>query len=177
MQSNSPLGLELAEYVNKGEIAPGELASRVLRERLSRPDAKNGVIVDGFPRISDQADMFDVILADLGTTLSHVILLDMSDEVSISRLEGRRVCTNAKCGTNYHLIAIPPKVDGICDLCGSSLHARPDDVPAIVARRLAIYHTETEPLIERYQTRGILHRIDAARNIGIVFADVLKDIA
>jgi len=177
IRANTPLGQEAASYVKQGTLAPGDLAVRVMGERLSKPDAARGVIIDGYPRTVEQAGLFENMLASQHRTLAHVVFLDVSDEVVMQRLAGRLVCVNSECGENFHDTAKPPKVAGVCDDCGSKVDRRADDVPDVIARRLGIYHDETEPMIARYREMGLLRHIDGARTIEEVFADVLKAVA
>jgi adenylate kinase len=174
VKAGTDIGKAIEAVMTRGDIVPSDVASEVITRRLSAPDAANGVILDGFPRTLEQADMLDNILATLGRRLAHVIYLNISDDEAVERIEGRRVCTNTACERNYHIKDQRPKVDGICDKCGSPIAQRKDDTPVAVQHRLAIYHEETMPLIALYQGLGLLREIDGHRTIDAVHADILR---
>lgn len=129
-----------------------------MEQRLDQEDCLGGFILDGYPRNINQAEALDS-----KTSLTHVIVLDISDEVAIERISKRRICTD--CGITYHLESKPSKQEGVCDSCGQPLLHRDDDQPEAIKERLAIYHTETEPLIQRYEERGVVCRIDGTGSI------------
>lgn len=174
VQAGTDVGQEISAYITRGDIVPSAIANRVITERLSKGDASEGVILDGFPRTLEQADSLDNILSHLGRKLAHVIYLNVSDEEAMRRLSGRRVCQNTSCERNYHLEYHQPKVPDVCDNCGGPLMQRKDDNPEAIQRRLSIYHTETMPLISLYTGLGVLREIDGQRTIDEVHADILK---
>ncbi len=172
VKEGTAVGKAIEGYISRGDIVPSDVAAEVITRRLSQPDAANGVILDGFPRTLEQADMLDNIFTKLGRKLNYALYLNVSDEEALVRLEGRRVCTSSTCERNYHIKYHPPAKPDICDRCGSALAQRKDDTPEAIKRRLAIYHTETMPLIALYQGLGVLSEIDGERTIDEVQADI-----
>ena len=143
------LGLQAKEYMTSGRLVPDELIIALVREKLASHDCEHGVILDGFPRTVAQAEALDTFAAP-----DAVVSLEVPDEVIVKRMTGRRTCI--KCGATYHVVAAPPKQEGICDKCGSVLEQRKDDKPETVKARLVTYHQETEPLKDFYAKRGVL---------------------
>jgi adenylate kinase len=143
--------------MEKGELVPDSLTVELVKERLSKPDAKGGYILDGFPRTVAQADA----LAEF-QTIDAVINFSISDELVIRRLSGRRVCRS--CGAIYHIENMPPKVEGTCDRCGGELYIRDDDKIDSIKNRLRVYKEQTEPLIAYYRDRGVLRAIDSSKS-------------
>ena len=149
----TPIGLKAKEYMDHGHLVPDEVIIGIINERLQAEDCKKGYILDGVPRTIAQAEALD----KAGIVGDAVINLEISDEEILQRMSGRRVCE--KCGASYHVVAIPPKVEGVCDACGGTLVQRADDAPKTVASRLEVYHRETEPLKEYYAKKGNLKEI------------------
>ena len=147
------LGKKAKEYMDHGHLVPDEVIIGIINERLQAEDCKKGYILDGVPRTIAQAEALD----KAGIVFDAVINLEISDEEILQRMSGRRVCE--KCGASYHVVAIPPKVEGVCDVCGGALVQRADDAPKTVASRLEVYHRETEPLKEYYAQKGNLKEI------------------
>lgn len=170
MRAGSELGRTVQEYVTRGDLVPDDLVAAVLRERLAQGNTGNGVILDGFPRTVRQAEILEEMLAKHCWQLCGVLYLEASEEVVLQRLGGRRNCP--QCGANYHVVTMPPKVEGVCDRCGAGLVTRPDDAPEAIRKRLEVYHQQTEPLIAFYSQRGILERIDASGEVGKVYQAV-----
>jgi adenylate kinase len=162
VEEESELGREAKEYMERGELVPDELICGVIVERLDSGEADDGFLLDGFPRTIRQAEMLAEALEARGRSLTAAILIEAPDEEVIRRLSGRRTC--AKGGHVYHLEFDPPKNEGVCDQDGSRLVQRDDDKPETVRKRLAVYHEQTEPLIEWYDERGLLRRFDGARS-------------
>jgi adenylate kinase len=158
----SELGKEAKGYMDKGELVPDELISRAVEERFDSGEADNGFLLDGFPRTITQAEVLDEILESRGRKLTSVLLIEAPDEEVVRRLSGRRTC--AKGAHVYHLEFDPPKHDGVCDQDGSRLIQRDDDKPETVRNRLAVYHEQTVPLIEWYEDKDLLVRIDGTRS-------------
>jgi adenylate kinase len=158
IRDGSPLGRRVAATVERGELVPDGLVAEVMEERLARPDAAGGFILDGFPRTVAQADLLDRILAKRGQALDRVISIEVPEAEIIDRLAGRRAC--GQCGATYHVRYSRPKVEGVCDRCGSQLIQRPDDAEAVIAQRLRAYREQTAPLVARYRTAGSLVEID-----------------
>lgn len=178
MASDSPLGAEVRSYYDAGSLVPDELTIRVLMQRLNElrdefPDQR-GALFDGFPRNLAQAEALDQALEDRGDRLAAVILVSAPREVLLDRLTGRLVCRN--CGATYHLLFNPPKVAGVCDICGGELYQRTDDTPEAVERRLAIYFEQTEPILEHYRQAGLLIDVDGARPIAEVTKTILDQL-
>lgn len=146
----SPLGQEIDRLISKGNFVSDEMVSKLLINRLSEPDCRNGYILDGFPRNTAQVEN----LAELGIKLDKALLLDVSDETIINRLAGRRECPN--CRATFHIQYNPPKQDNICDECGTTLKIREDDRPEVISKRLDIYRKETQPLIQLFSEKGLL---------------------
>jgi adenylate kinase len=155
----TPLGLRAKEYYDRGDYVPDELTTRMVFERLDRPDAREGFILDGYPRTVPQAQSLERHLAQKGTPLSAVLNFKISDAVAVKRLMARLVCPN--CKRTYNTEFKPPRVEGICDVCGHELTNRADDDEATVMRRLEVYHRETKPLVLYFWERGLLRDIDA----------------
>jgi adenylate kinase len=172
--TGSELGQQLALVLEKGDLVPSDIVDKILEKRLSDPDAKNGVIFDGFPRNMAQVTALDAILATLNISLGRVIYLNITDAEAMKRLTGRRVCSNAACERNYHLEHCPPKEAGKCDACGSPLMQRQDDTPEIIAHRLAVYHSETARLTDFYKQFDLLSEIAAERSIAEVAEEVYR---
>ena len=153
VKDGTPIGLKAKEYMDHGHLVPDEVIIGIIYERLQAEDCKKGYILVGVPRTIAQAEALD----KAGIVFDAVINLEISDEEILQRMSGRRVCE--KCGASYHVVAIPPKVEGVCDACGGALVQRADDAPKTVASRLEVYHRETEPLKEYYAKKGNLKEI------------------
>lgn len=153
VKDGTPIGLKAKDYMDHGHLVPDEVIIGIINERLQAEDCKKGYILDGVPRTIAQAEALD----KAGIVFDAVINLEISDEEILQRMSGRRVCE--KCGASYHVVAIPPKVEGVCDACGGALVQRADDAPKTVASRLEVYHRETEPLKEYYAKKGNLKEI------------------
>ena len=146
---------EADRLMRKGQLLPDDLILRIVKDRLSQPDCDAGFILDGVPRTVTQAEGLEAI----GVTIDKAVLLMVADAIVIQRMAARRVC--ARCGAGYNLESMPPKKDGVCDVCGGPIIARADDSPETIADRLKIYHHETEPLADFYRCRGTLLPIEA----------------
>jgi len=158
VREGTPLGKEAQGDMNRGELVPDELILRMMEERLRRPDADQGYILDGFPRTVAQAEALDTLLTRLGKKLDAVIDLQVPEEELVRRLSGRLVC--GQCQAIYQAQTRPPRAAGRCDACEGELITRPDDRPEAVRNRLAVYQRQTEPLIAYYRQRGLLHAVD-----------------
>lgn len=155
----TPLGLEAKGYMDHGEYVPDEVAVKMVLERLEEPDAREGFILDGFPRTVPQARALEEALAASGRPLQRVLNFRIGDEVAVKRLTSRLTCP--KCKRAYNLSSKPPRVEGVCDVCGAELTLRSDDEEATIRRRLEVYRNETAPLEEYFRERGLLLDIDA----------------
>lgn len=163
---NTGLGRTIVSYMERGDRVPSDIVNQLMLGRLDEEDTVNGVILDGYPRTFEQKDELDRIFGEHGRQLTHVIYLNVPDEVSLQRLSGRWVCSNTKCEENYNVQFNPPKKDpNHCDKCGSPLIQRDDDKPDAIRHRLELYHKDTQPLIDHYRTRGILYEIDGTQPI------------
>jgi len=167
VKNQTPLGKKAKEYMDRGELVPDELIVQLIEETMPKD---GNVILDGFPRTVNQALALEEMLKGKGEKISKVLFFDVPDEVIIDRLSGRRVCS--KCGAVYHVKYNPPKVEGVCDLCGGSLVQRDDDKEEVVRKRLEVYRKQTQPLIEFYQDRGIIYRLDAEKGVEELFEEV-----
>ena len=154
VKNGTPTGLKAKEYMDAGKLVPDEVIIGIITERLAEDDCKNGYILDGVPRTIAQAEA----LEQAGIRFDAVVAIEIPDEKIIARMGGRRVCES--CGASYHIVNIPPKKEGICDVCGGALKQRKDDDPETVKDRLAVYHKETEPLKDFYAVRGVLKTVD-----------------
>jgi len=154
----TPLGREAKRFMDSGALVPDEVVIGLVDERLARPDAASGYVLDGFPRTVAQAEALDALLRRRGQDLDRVIFFDVSRDELLRRLTGRRICR--QCGTAFHLVSAPPRVAGRCDQCGGELYQRPDDAEATVAHRLDVYQKQTAPLLDYYRDRGLLVRVE-----------------
>lgn len=162
VKEGSELGKQAKSYMDAGELVPDELILAMAGERIEQEDARDGFILDGFPRTLEQARALDEQLAQLSRRITAALLVEVPDEEVVRRISGRRVCVKA--GHNYHVENDPPKREGVCDQDGSRLIQRDDDRPEVVRNRLRVYHEQTEPLIGYYDERGLLRRIDGTRS-------------
>ena len=181
ISEKTPLGVEADKYISKGDLVPDEITVPMVEDRLTWEDAKNGAILDGFPRTIEQAEKLDKILEAKGGKIDLVVNLVTPKEELIDRMLTRRVCTNQDCKATYNTKLHPPKVEGICDKCGSPLKQRADDSdPEAIKRRLEIYEEKTSPLVEYYKAKGVLRTETvsiAANHMGKDAAeDIIKEI-
>jgi len=171
--ARTALGLKVLEYVDTGKLVPDELTNEVIRERLSADDARDGFLLDGFPRSLNQAEALDQMLAAQGAALDAALVIEVPEEVSLRRLLGRRACR--ECGRNYSLDA-PPMVDWTCDRCGGEVVERADDHEDTIRKRLSLYHSQTEPLKSYYEAKGILRIVDGLGTPDDVFERIASAI-
>ncbi len=164
---DSPLGKQIREIMAAGKLVPDEIVIEIVKERLAKPDCEKGFILDGFPRTVPQADALEKMLAEMGKKLDAVVYIYVPDEELIKRISGRRVCE--KCGEEYHIVYKPPKVDGICDKCGGKLIQREDDKEEVVRKRIEVYNESTAPLIDYYEKKGLLRKVDGTATMDEVF--------
>ncbi len=153
IENRTPVGCIAQEYMSSGELVPDEVVIDIVKERLNEPDCRNGCILDGMPRTIAQAEALEHVGVDIDTAL----LIEISDEEIKTRMTGRRVCS--ECGTTFHILTNPPANENVCDVCGGKLIIREDDEPETVAKRLKVYHEETEPLIDFFKSRGKLKSV------------------
>ena len=177
ISEKTPLGVEADKYISKGNLVPDDITVPMVEDRLTWDDAKNGVILDGFPRTIEQAEKLDKILAKKGEKIDLVINLVTPKEEIIDRMLTRRVCTNQDCKATYNIKLNPPKQEGVCDKCGSPLKQRDDDSnPEAIKRRLEIYEEKTAPLVEYYQEKGVLKTETVSISINRMGKDVAEEV-
>ena len=167
MANGTDLGKQVKTYMDGGLLVPDELILGIVAERVSRPDCKNGFILDGVPRTLAQAEALDA----KGVHIDHVVSIEIDDAVIENRMTGRRVC--GKCGASYHIVANPPKAEGICDQCDGELIIRKDDAPETVRKRLEVYHELTEVLKDYYAKSGKLRIVEGNQPIEDANRDIL----
>ena len=170
MRNGTPVGEKAKYYMDNGLLVPDEVIMDIVAERVAQPDCENGFILDGVPRTLAQAEA----LLQRGVRIDHVVSIEIDDAVIEGRMTGRRVC--AQCGASYHIVANAPKVEGICDHCGSELMIRKDDAPETVRRRLEVYHEQTEVLKDFYGKLGLLRLVEGNQTIEGASKDILAAI-
>ncbi|MBO5953875.1 MAG: adenylate kinase [Oscillospiraceae bacterium] len=170
MRNGTALGKQVKQYMDEGLLVPDELILGIVVERVAAPDCKNGFILDGVPRTLNQAEALEA----KGVKIDHVVSIEIDDAVIEGRMTGRRACT--ACGATYHIVANPPKAEGVCDLCGGELTIRKDDAPETVRKRLEVYHASTEILKDFYAKMGKLRLIEGNQSIESANEDILAAI-
>ena len=170
IKNGTPLGNEAKQYMDKGQLVPDELTVKLLLDRVANEDCKNGYVLDGFPRTIPQADVLDAALKENNASIDFAINVEVPDENIVRRMGGRRACLG--CGMTYHVDYAPPKQEGICDGCGQPLVQRDDDKPETVLKRLSVYHEQTQPLIEYYEKKNVLHEVDGTKDMDVVFSAI-----
>ena len=168
VKNGTPTGLKAKAFMDAGKLVPDEVIIGIITERLAEDDCKNGYILDGVPRTIAQAEAME----KAGINFDAVVSIEVADQVIMERMSGRRVCES--CGASYHLVAVPPKVAGVCDSCGGKLVQRKDDAPETVKDRLEVYHKETEPLKDFYAQRGLLKSVENQPSVAATTAAILK---
>ena len=167
------LGLEAKSYMDKGLLVPDEVVNNMVKSYLEKlEDKKNGFLLDGYPRTLDQAKAFDALAEGSDLAIDKVIALEIDFEKLADRVTGRRICKN--CGEIYHIKSKPSKVEGVCDVCGGELFQRKDDTVESLTVRLEEYSTQTAPVLEYYESKGIVTKIDASQPIDAVWNDTLS---
>jgi adenylate kinase len=162
----TPLGLEAKAYMDRGEYVPDEVAVRMVFQRLEEPDAREGFILDGFPRTVPQAEALERALSEAGRPLDAALNFTIADDVAVRRLTERLVCPS--CKSLYNLSFKPPRVEGVCDVCGHELQLRSDDDETTIRHRLEVYREQTQPLVQYFRERGLLRDIDAEASEEVV---------
>ena len=170
IKNGTELGRKAKEYMDKGLLVPDELTCDLVVDRISQPDAEKGYVLDGFPRTIPQAEALTNALEARNEKIDYAIDIEVPDENIIRRMSGRRACLT--CGATFHTEFAPPKVEGICDVCGDKLVLREDDKPETVANRLSVYHEQTQPLIDYYTGKGVLVEVDGTLDIDVVFEKI-----
>ena len=172
IKEGSELGKLAQSLIDKGNFVPDDITNKLVKQRLTEEDCKNGFLLDGYPRNLEQAKAFTEILKELNINLDAVINLNVEDDEIVKRIVNRRLCTN--CGQGYNVITIPPKKEGICDLCNSPLYTRADDNEETVKTRLTVYNSQTKPLVEYYEALNKLVNIDSNQPIDEAIKDIVK---
>lgn len=170
IKNGTQLGMEAKTYMDQGLLVPDELTVRILLDRVGQGDCKNGYVLDGFPRTIPQAEVLEDALTKLGDQIDFAINVEVPDENIIRRMGGRRACLS--CGATYHIEHVPPKKEGICDVCGQELVLRDDDKPETVKNRLRVYQEQTQPLIDFYTKKGVLRTVDGTQDMQDVFSAI-----
>ena len=172
IKHETELGMKAKTYMDQGLLVPDELVVDLVADRLNEKDCQAGCVLDGFPRTIPQAEALDRALETMGQKVDFAIDVDVPDENIVQRMGGRRACVG--CGATYHLVYAPTKVEGVCDTCGKDLILRDDDKPETVLKRLNVYHTQTQPLIDYYTNAGILKSVDGTVDMNEVFAAIVE---
>ncbi len=172
IKNGTELGNRAKAYMDRGELVPDELVVEIATDRLTKDDCKDGFLLDGFPRTIFQAEKLDEFLEGRGEKLDKVINIDVEKSALVKRITGRRVCK--QCGASYHIENIPPKKEGVCDICGGELIQRADDTEETVLNRIDVYNKQTRPLVEYYEKAGIIANINGNKDLDDVLADIVK---
>lgn len=172
IKAGTPIGLKAKVYIDQGQLVPDDLVVELVIDRLKQPDCERGYLLDGFPRTIPQAQALDAALDQKNDSIDCAIDVNVPDENIIKRMSGRRACLN--CGATYHTEHIPPKKEGICDVCGNDLILREDDKPETVKKRLEVYHKQTQPLIDYYRKKKKLLSVDGTKDMDAVFNNIMK---
>ncbi len=175
VRDETELGRTAKEYMDRGDLVPDDVIVGVIAERIDSAEARDGFILDGFPRTMPQAEALDAKLDEMGRRVTAVLLIDVADEEVVRRLGGRRTCVEN--GHVFHGEFNPPKQEGVCDLDGSALVVRDDDEPEVIRNRLDQYHAKTEPLVDYYDQRSVLRRIDGVASPDDVADEVRRTLA
>ena len=171
LRNETELGLKAKSYMNEGKLVPDDLTIELVKDRLSWEDAKNGYLLDGFPRNLNQAESLTKFLDEAGVRLDAVVDIETDKDALVKRICGRRMCKD--CGASFHVEFNPPKQEGVCDHCGGELYTRDDDNEETVLKRIGVYEKETSPLIEYYDRFGIVLKIDGNRSVDEVKASII----
>lgn len=172
IKNDTPLGKKAKEYMNKGELVPDELTCDLVFDRIKQDDAKDGFLLDGFPRNIFQAEKLDEVLSKENLKINCVINIEVDDNILVERAVGRRVCKD--CGSTYHIKFNKTKQEDICDNCSGALYQRDDDKEETIKNRIDVYNKNTKPLIDYYSKKGNLANIQGEKDINIVFEDIVK---
>lgn len=172
IKEGTDLGKKAKGFIDQGLLVPDELTVGLVTDRISQADCANGFMLDGFPRNVAQAQHLDEYLKEVGISLSTVVNIEVDKDILVGRAVGRRICK--ACGATYHVEFNPPKVDGVCDVCGGELYQRADDNEETVSKRIQVYLDETKPLVDYYSKEGIIANINGEQSIDKVFEDIVE---
>lgn len=172
VKEQTELGKQAKAYMDAGQLVPDSVTIGIVKDRLSKPDARKGFILDGFPRTLEQARSLDATLQELGISLDGVLNVNVHAGELINRVTGRRMCR--KCGATYHVVNFPASDPTRCDKCAGELYQRDDDREETVAKRLAVHQAQTKPLIEYYSQHGIYTEINGLQPVDAVFSDIMS---
>ncbi len=170
IKEGTELGQKAKSYMDEGALVPDEVTIGIVKERLSKDDCQKGFLLDGFPRTLAQAEALDELLSSMNRSIDYVLHVDVDKDELIERLTGRRICP--ECGTAYHVVFNPPKVEGVCDKDGAKLIQREDDQPSTVRNRLEVNLEQTQPMLDFYSNKGDLVTINGSQEIDEVFSDI-----
>ncbi|MET7843381.1 adenylate kinase [Streptomyces sp. NPDC005356] len=173
ISQQTELGQLAKSYMDAGNLVPDEVTIAMAKDRLEQPDAKGGFLLDGFPRNVSQAQALDDLLQTEGIKLDAVLDLEVPEEEVIKRIAGRRICRKDSSHV-FHVSYSPPKTEGVCDICGGELYQRDDDSEETVRKRLEVYHTQTEPMIDYYQAQGLVVTISSQGPVDEITQRVLE---
>ena len=168
------IGIKAQSYVASGKLVPDEVIHEIILERLSRGDIQNGFLMDGYPRTLAQAEDLDNILQQIHRKIDKVLNLNLAEDVLVSRISGRRTCSH--CKAIYHIVNKPPRVEGVCDICGHNLVTRNDDTVESLKTRLEAYHKLTKHVIAYYERKNLVVNVDANQSVANVFADICQNL-
>ena len=171
IKEGTELGMKAKSYMDQGALVPDEITIGMLLDRIQKEVCQNGYVLDGFPRTIPQAESLTKALENMGQKVDFAVNVDVPDENIVNRMSGRRACLS--CGATYHIVYNPPKQEGICDVCQKELVLRDDDKPETVQKRLAVYHEQTQPLIDYYKEAGVLAEVDGTQDMDQVFSDIV----
>ena len=166
VRAGTELGHIAKKFMDAGQLVTDDLIIQMMRSGLTEKDATSGFLLDGFPRTTSQAESLDVLLNEVSLKLDAVVLLEILDDEVVKRLTSRRVCSS--CGAIYNIISHPAKQEGICDSCSGKVIQRDDDQESVIRNRLSVYHEQTAPLVNYYEKKGVLHRVDATGSADVV---------
>ena len=168
IREGTPVGMQAKALIDAGKLVPDDVIMNIIKERLAQPDCSEGYILDGVPRTLPQG----YAMEESGVEADWALSIEIEDEVIVKRMSGRRVCRN--CNQPFHLVANPPKQEGVCDFCGGELYIRRDDAPETVLSRLETFHRDTEPLKAFYEERGKLNTVENRSTIEATTAEIIK---
>ena len=171
IRNKTPIGVLADSYISKGNLVPDDVTIALVKERLSKDDCANGYLLDGFPRTLVQAEALTQLTKDINRPIDLVIDIEVDENKLIDRISGRRMCKG--CGASYHIKNLPPKVEGVCDVCGGELYIRKDDNVDALKVRLDAYHTQTQPLINYYAQYGLIGEVNGDTSLENVFKAIV----